>query len=262
MNRLACSLASLLVLASTVPAAAQDDEEGRLPASFTSDRPGFANSSSVAARERLTTELGVSASFTEDAQSGALPLLSMRTGLLDWLELRVRGPSGVVQLDDTGDAWGLSDPVVGFKVGGSLHESLGMSLVWEVSVPLGTDGFGAPEATWFAGLQASWNLWGPLYLTPNAVATIDARVDELTGETVRIFEGGFSLKFTWVFLANVAAFVQSYTLKDELSDWRVQVGGGLSWRITPVWQVDVSFDSRVTEQGDAPTAQLGTTILW
>jgi hypothetical protein len=258
---------SLLALAPT--ARAQDVSD--LPATFTSDRPGFANTSGVAARGRLTTELGVSAGFDDDTQVGVLPNLSMRVGVFDWLELRVRGPNAVGVFGALGDTFGIDDPVVGFKIGGPLHETLSISSVWEVSAPLGTDGFGAPEATWRADIQADWNFWGPLTLTPNAVASVQAGVDPLSGETARFFEGGVSLKLTWAILDVLAVFVQSYVLAAEdvpaaqvlaLDEWRVQVGGGLMWMVAPNVQVDASFDTRVTDQGVPPTPAIGTTILW
>lgn len=253
-------LVPCVLLAFASGARAQDD--GMLPATFSSDRPGFANTTRVAARERLTTELGVSASFEDGEQRGRLPNLSLRTGLFDWLELRVRGPNGIGVFDATGDRFGVGDPFVGFKIGGPLDETVLISSVWEVSLPIGTDGFGSPEAEWRADVQLAWNFWGPLWIVPNAVASVRADADETTGETLRYFEGGGSLKFVWQIIDVLGMYVQSYALVSARSDWRVQVGGGLYWLITPHVQVDASFDSRVTDQGDAPTAAIGATVLW
>ena len=255
--RLAAPLA-LLAVASGAHAQA----DGELPATFTSDRPGFANSTGVAAQGRLTTELGITASFEDGVQSGTLPNLSLRTGLFEWLEARVRGPNGVGEFDSSGDHFGVGDPVVGFKIGGSLAESLAISSDWEVSIPLGTDGFGAPEAEWRADVQADWTFWGPLTLTPNAVASVRATTDATTGETIRYFEGAVSLQLACQIIDGLGVYVQSYAIASERSDWTVQVGGGLKWMVTPQVQVDLQFDSRVTDQGDAPTVAAGTTILW
>ena len=250
-----------LVLLAPASAAAQD--EGVLPPGFSSDRPGFANTSAVAAREHLTTEIGVVGAFEDPVSSGVFPNLSMRVGLFEWLEARVRGPFGVMLVDDGDATFGLADPWLGFKVGGRLADSLSVSSVFEVSIPIGTDGFGAPEALFFADLNVDWSFWGPLTLTPNAVASvIFTDPDPVTGEVRRQFEGGFSLKLTWQIIDVVGVYVQSYVLASETSDWRVQVGGGLMWMVAPNVQVDASFDIGVTEQGDPPTAGLGTTILW
>lgn len=238
---------------------AQDDAE--LPATFTSDRPGFANTTGIAAQGRLTTELGASVEFG-DEPVGALPLLSMRFGVFHWLEARVRGPNAVGVFADAGERFGVDDPSVGFKVGGQLHETLAISSVWEVSVPLGTDGFGAPEAGWFADIQADWSFWGPLTLTPNAVAHVVAAVDGATGETVRYFEGGGSLKLTWQMIDVLSVFVQSYAIASEARDLNVSVGGGLMWMVAPNVQVDAQFNAGVTDRGEDPTAGIGTTILW
>ncbi|MEZ4338346.1 MAG: transporter [Sandaracinaceae bacterium] len=252
-------LISSLVLASTASVAVA--QEGTLPPTFTSDRPGFANTTGVAAREHLTAEMGVSASFG-DTPSGALPNLSLRTGLFDWLEARVRGPSAAGVFPASGAVFGMSDPSLGFKVGGRLADSLTMSLDWEVSLPLGTTGFGAPEATFFADLNADWNFWGPLTLTPNLVASVLADVDATTGETVRWFEGGGSLKLTWQVIEVLGLFVQGYAIASERADLRVTIGGGIYWMVAPNVQVDASFDAGVTDGGDPPTVGLGTTILF
>jgi len=250
----------LCVLIPLTPTVA-DAQEGTLPPTFTSDRPGFANTTGVAAVEHLTTELGVGASFG-DVPEGNLPNLSMRVGLLEWLEARVRGPNGAGVFSDPGPEFGLTDPSVGFKIGGRPLDTLAISVDWEVSLPIGTDGFGAPEADFFADFNLDWTFWGPLTVTPNLVAAVLSYVDETTGETRRLFEGGGSLKLTWQIVDVFAIFVQSYVLASEISDWRVQVGGGLMWMVAPNVQVDASFDAAVTEQGDPPTAGVGTTILW
>ncbi len=248
----------LLVASSAGGAAAQ---AGTLPPTLTSDRPGFANTTGVAAREHLTAELGVSASFG-DTPEGSLPNLSLRTGLFDWLEARARGPSAVGVFPSSGPVFGADDPFLGFKIGGRLADSVAMSVDWEVSLPIGTDGFGAPEATFFTDLQVDWTFWGPLTLTPNLVASVLAEVDATTGETVRFFEGGGSLKFTWQVIEVLGLFVQGYAIASERADLRVAVGGGLFWRVAPNVQVDASFDAGVTDGGDPPTAGLGTTILF
>jgi hypothetical protein len=252
---------SLLSALATPAAAQQDADEGELPASFSSDRPGFANTTAVAARGRLTTEVGVSASFGDPAFVGALPNLSIRAGVFDFLELRVRGPNGIA-IFDGGPTMGLGDPIVGFKIGGRLHESVSISSVFEVSLPIATDGFGSPEATYRADLNLDWRVWGPITITPNLVASVLAEADPLLGGTARFFEGGGSLKVTWQAVDVLALFVQSYVLRSERSDWRAQVGGGLAWMAAPNVQVDASFNAAVTEQGDPPTAEIGTTILW
>lgn len=253
-------LAATLLLALPANAAAQ--EEGVLPPAFSSDRPGFANSTAVAARDHLTAEMGIGAVFDEAAPSGALPDLSLRVGVLQWLELRVRGPSAVGVFSSGGDRFGMGDPRVGFKLAGSPAESLALSSVWEATLPLGTDGFGAPEAHFSADLTADWSFWGPLMLTPNAVAAMVTDVDPMTLETVRIFEGAVSLKVTWQILDVLGAYVQSYAIASERSPWRVQVGAGLWWMVAANVQVDASFDMGVTDQSDPPSVGVGTTFLF
>lgn len=254
-------LAAVLLLALPRSAGAQE-EQGLLPPAFSSDRPGFANSTAVAARDHLTAEAGISAAFDEAAPSGALPNLSLRVGVLQWLELRVRGPNAVGVFSSGGDRFGMGDPRVGFKLGGSVAESLALSSVWEATLPVGTDDFGASEAHFSADLTADWNFWGPLTLTPNAVAAVITDVDPMTLETVRVFEGVLSLKVSWQILDVLGVYVQSYALASERSPWRIQVGAGLMWMVTANVQVDASFDMGVTDASDPPSVAVGTTVLF
>ena len=260
MGKRTALLLGLLLLAAA-PAAAQDD--GALPATFTSDRPGFANSTGVAAMGRLTTELGATGVFDDHAPYGELPNLSLRFGLFEWLEGRVRAPNGVGDFGPDGPRFGLSDPWLGIKIGGRLHEQVSISSDIEVSLPLGTDGFGRPEAELFIDLNLDWRFFGPLTLTANGVVRSVSALDEVMPTTsVRYFDGGGSLKLSWSVIDVLTLFVQSYVLKSEIRDWRVQVGGGLAWMVAPNVQVDASFDIGVSDAGDPPTARLGTTILW
>ncbi len=243
------------------PIARAQSDEGEPPAAFSSDRPGFANATAIAARARLTTELGASVTI-EDAPVLLLPDLSLRTGVFDWLELRARGPNVVGVFEEPDARFGIDDPIVGIKIGGRLAETAAISSVLEVSIPIGTDDFGSPEASWRADAQIDWPFWGPLTLTPNGFASVLSTLDA-TGQTVRYVEAGGSLKLTWQALDVLAFFVQSYAIASELRDLRVAVGGGLFWRVAPNVQVDASFDAGVTEDDTIPpTAMVGTTILW
>lgn len=259
---------ALLLAASWAIVPVARAQEGELPATFSSDRPGFANTTAIAARARLTTELGASVEIGDDPVL-RLPHLSLRAGLFDWLEARVRGPNvvglfgdvdGMPGADDP--SFGLDDPIVGIKIGGRLAETVAMSSVLEVSIPLASDGFGSPEATWRADAQLDWRFWGPLTITPNGFATVLATLDA-AGQTERYVEGGGSLKLTWQAIDVLAFFVQSYVIASERADLRVAVGGGVTWMVAPNVQVDAFFDAGVTD-GDTipPTAGAGTTILW
>lgn len=252
---------AVLALASWCCGSASAQHEGELPATFSSNRPGFANSTQVAAVARLTTELGVTAAFAETPE-GALPDLLLRAGVLPWLELRVSAPTAVLVFSSPDAELGVRDPSVGFMIGGALHETVSVSSAWDVSLPLASDGFGAPEATFRADVNLDWRFFGPLTLTPNLVAAVLVDRAPVTGQTRRFFEGGGSLKLTWQVIDLVGLYAQSYALKSEHTDWRVAVGGGVFLRLAPNVQMDASFDASVTEQGIPPTARLGTTVLF
>lgn len=251
--------AVFLVFSAAQGALAQDDE-GELPAAFSSDRPGFAPSSHVAARERVTTELGARLSI-DDPIELRLPRLSLRAGIFDWLELRVSGPDAV-GLFAGGATFGIGDARVGFKIGGLVHEDVSISTVWEASLPIATDGFGAPEVEFFAHASLEWRIWGPFSLLPHAFASVIALEGEM-GETVRVVEGGGSLRFTWSIIDVVAVFVQGFVIARQESDVRGGVGGGIAWLAAPNVQLDASFDTGVTAELDPPpTVNAGVTVLW
>lgn len=248
---------ALLVVA---PAHAQDDD-GELPAAFSSDRPGFSSDTALAARGRLTTEIGAHVEVDDPAVAASLPGLSLRAGVLDWLEARVRAPDAVGVFDEPDATFGVSDPSVGFKIGGPLAQGLAISSVMEVSLPLGTDGFGAEEATFRADVQLDWEFWGPLSLIPNGVAAVLVTVDE-TGQLTRYVLGAGSLCLWWQIIDALGVYVQSFVVADELRDPRAAVGAGLGWMVAPNVQVDASFDVGVTDERIPPTFDAGATVLW
>ncbi|MGE0789876.1 MAG: transporter [Sandaracinaceae bacterium] len=255
------AIAAVLALADVARA-----QEGELPPQFSSDRPGFANTTATAAVFHLTTEMGAVATISDDP-TGSLPNLRLRFGLLDWLEARVIAPSAIGDFGAGGPRIGLGDMALGFKVGSAVADTVRIAMVWDFTMPTATErtpdtSFGSPEVTVTGEAVLDWSFWGPLTLTPEAIFHINAELDPLSGETVRVFDGGGSLKLTWQIIDSLGVFVQSYVLKSELSDVRVQVGGGIYFLALPNWQLDASFDTRVTEQGDDPTVQVGTTILW
>lgn len=253
--------AAALLAAWVVASGARAQDDGELPATFSSDRPGFANSTAIAARARLTTELGASVEI-DDEPLARLPHLSLRAGLFDWLEARVRGPNALGLFGSPEATFGVDDPFVGLKVGGRPAEAVAISSVLEISIPIGTEPFRAPEATWRADVQLDWRFWGPLTVTPNGFAAVLARIDD-DGQTERWVEGGGSLKLTWRALDVLAFFAQGYVIASERRDLRVAVGGGVMWMVAPNVQLDASFDAGVTD-GDTvpPTARAGATVLW
>ncbi|MGF1468918.1 MAG: transporter [Sandaracinaceae bacterium] len=252
----------LLGLLAPGPAHAQRPE-GEPPATFTSDRPGFANTPGVAARGRLTTELGLALVLAEQETELFLPTLSLRTGLFEFLEARVLALGGRARFpSDGGDRWGVGDVIVGFKIGGPLDDVVALSSVWSVRLPTGSDGFRALGTELRADLNVAWAFWGPLSLTPNAVVEVLVE-DDAGGARRRVVALLGSLKLSWQLLPVLGLFVQSFARYEEAADdVRVQVGGGIFWMAAPNWQLDAEFNSRVTDQGSLAILSLGTTVLW
>jgi hypothetical protein len=242
-----------------IPALAAAQEEGELPAEFSSDRPGFALATAVAPTGRLITEMGAVVDIDEPV-SLRLPSLSLRAGVFEWLELRARGPDAIVLFEDDARA-GVADPFVGFKLGGLVHEQVSISAAFEASLPLATDGFGAPEAEIFASAQLEWRFWGPLSLTPNAVLWVRAE-EEAAGDVARYVEGGGSLKLTWAIIDVVRVFAHGYVVASERRDLRAAVGAAVTWLVLPNVQLDAWFDVVVTGPEIPAAVGAGTTVLW
>jgi hypothetical protein len=253
------SFVLLFALFAARPALAQD-VEGELPAAFTSDRPGFAPSAHVAARERITTELGASV-LIDDPIELRLPRLTLRAGLFGWLELRATTPDAIGRF--AGDAsFGVGDARAGFKIGGLVHESVSISTVWEASFPTATDGFGREEVELYAQASLEWRIWGPLSLLPHVFGSVLAITDDM-GQTARVFEGGGSLRFTWRIIDVLFVFVEGFVIASEVDDLRGGVGGGVAWLVLPNVQLDASFRTGVTDALDPPPiVNAGVTVLW
>ena len=108
---------------------------------FSSDRPGYANTTSTAPRLRAITEFGVSATIDEDdPETISAPNLSIRFGLSDHVELRlnVPGVTGVIAPGPNDVTFG--DTTFGLKVGFAPNDVFSSSFVGSFSFD--TDGGG------------------------------------------------------------------------------------------------------------------------
>lgn len=259
MPRLFALLTALTVLAGGRPAEAQGPDGG---AELSSDRPTFASTTATSPAGRLTTELGVAATF--DTPIGlTLPNASLRLGALPWLEVRLGGMDAVFSFDDTvGTDFGISNLRLGTKFGGSPIDGLAIASVIEVRLPTATDGFGAPEAVPSIELVIDYAVTSWMTVTANAIARVRATYDETVMDTVRFAAGLAGLAFMVTPTDRLSVFIQSYVKSTERDDLSVVLGGGLTYLVLPRMQIDAGFDSRVTDNGQPPTVNVGTTFLY
>ena len=132
-NRLTAALVA--VVATPLVAAAEE-------VSFSADRPGFADGTSVVPAFRLQTEAGVTGQFADGANAFSAPELLLRLGLTEWLEARLSAPTFNRVAPEHGKAVsGLGDFGLGVKVAHAFSDALTSSIVAGVSLPTGADAF-------------------------------------------------------------------------------------------------------------------------
>lgn len=234
----------------------QDDQALAAPPTpepvFTSDRPGYANSTSVAALHRATTEFGFDLTFDDGIRTLTFPTLSMRVGLTDWLEFRLKSPNLVASfIEGSDNQIQLTNTTFGFKLGRQLTDRFAISLVPEMTIP--TSG-----GTWQARLELNWSAsFGVFGLGGNfAFATTDAFVGrDLLGEA--------SLAASIQATDALGIFVQTFMLWTRDQDPRPYFGGGLYAQVHPRIQVDATVDVGLTDDADSRVrAGAGMTVLW
>lgn len=234
-----------------VPEAPSVVEENE-PAVFTSDRPGYANSTSVAARLRATTEFGIDFGFNEDGpESLSFPSLLIRTGLTDWLELRVGAPSLFATFTEADNDIFIGNTVVGFKIGKELTDSFALSLVPTITIP--TSG-----GSTLARLELNWSLsLGTFGLSGNLAA------GSTDGGFGRTLTGEGSIIASLQLSPTLGAFVQSFLIWTVDQDPRPFAGAGLYAMVHPRVQVDFTGDVGLTDDADDRLRiGVGTTVLW
>lgn len=264
-------LLGLIALACALPGPARAADPD-----FSSDRPGFSNSTTALPLGRYALELGVGLGAPLEGSADPsfdVPAALVRVGLPWGLEARVGLPSLQIRPEAEGDQVGASD--LGFGVKLSFEDSLQIpvSVVASMTVPTGVNGYGADEVTADLNLNYAYSS-GAFGLS---VATFVGYADE----ALQLSAGaGASLT-----LGDVSPYVQAFY---ELSSLRFELipsvnldshslglGAGLAWMVGDRVQLDASFDvlplrrarresGNLSIIADPPVelrAGIGTTIL-
>lgn len=250
-------LAFLVVLGSSEAVAGDDP--------FSSDRPGFANTTGIAPKLGLITEFGLDTAPFEDAPFVSFPSASFRLGLMEGLELRWRAPQLVFARaqDKNGKPHytvNLADPVLGFKVGTQLHRVVALSSTSEVSLPLGTGGMEAARAGWSTDLNVDFYVAPRFTLTPNTVLA-----SEWTGG---VNQGGrrmalaVSLAGFFQVSPKLSAFTLLYSQFRNRQPRNLVLGMGTAWRLRQFAQLDASVYLPVVKGSESVTLGVGATIYW
>jgi hypothetical protein len=272
---MACGLLACLV---TAGAAAQEgaEETGQVeepapePYAFSSDRPGFWNTTQIAPQLGLISELSVTMATDEEAGTRAFTLLTptarLRTGVLEWLELRIDLPSfSYAAVNGSEDAIGLDDMVLAVKLATQLTENVRLALIPSLSLPTGSAlpsgaRFGAADVRARVGVNLEWDMPGGLWSAYHlSVDTFE--VTEAPSGT-RLLEGVGNVAFGYTFIERLALFLQGYVLLVDGLAPRGFVGGGFTVQVTDRVQIDLFYDQGVTEDDSRSIFGFGTTVGW
>jgi hypothetical protein len=227
---------------------------------LSTDRPGFADSTSVLPRGHVQLELGYT--FTQDLEGGvrvrdhAIAQSNLRAGLLDNLELRVLWngfsateirQAGTTDHDDGGGdmAVGLRSQLL--KNDGFLPDLTGLV---DLFIPVGANSKSAGDVVPDIRLAYGWALTGTLRLYGVGIAA--AAVDD----DGRHFQGSVSAGLSWGITKELASFVEYFGIfRDRRGSPLHSVNGGLAFLLGDDVQVDVSAGLGLNT--DAPDAFVG-----
>ena len=215
---------------------------------FSSDRPGYSNSTSTAPRLRAITEFGVSATIDEDdPETISAPNLRIRFGLADHVELRldVPGVTGVIAPGPNDVTFG--DTTFGLKVGFAPNDVFSSSFVGSFSFD--TDGGGGMTG------RLEWN-----WAIALGIASISGNLAGGTspGGTV-VGEGSVNLGINVSDRAGV--YGQFFLVMPEDVDPMPYVGAGVYAQVAPRFQVDGYLDIGLTDATTRVTIGAGMTVL-
>lgn len=235
------ALCFFVVCATALPVRADD--------AFSSDRPGYSNSTSVAPVLRPITEIGGTVAWDpDDGTAGTFPDLRIRVGASRWLELRVDVPT--ILFDDP---MGVGDLTLALKLGSPVAGTLAVALVPSVTIPVGTgDGptTGRLELNWSASA-------GIVGFGGNFAASV---VNDAMDQRHLRGEGSVALG---VQLAGVLTlYAQAFMLWTEDEDPLPYAGIGAYLQAHPRVQTDLYVDVGLTDDTTRLVIGAGLTVLW
>lgn len=235
--------AALVVMFATSSVEAQAAE------GFDSDRPGYANSTSVVPALRPIFEMGAGFSFDEDdAETLSAPNLLIRFGLLRLLELRLTLPSVIGVFGPDSDV-AFGDTTIGLKLAANVSDDFALSFVPSVSISSeGAPVTGRLEWNWSANLGAV-SLGGNLAV---------GMANTVLGKVV---QGEGSIALGGSITDNVGIFGQLFMIWPKGFDPMPYAGAGIAGQVTPRLQLDATVDVGLTNNATRLSVSAGLTVL-
>lgn len=217
------------------------------PVPLSSDRPGYANSTSVAPVLRPITELGATVAWDpDDPTVGTFPDLRIRFGIARWMELRIDAPTVVFA-----DPFAVGDLGLALKLGSRVAGSLSVSVIPSVTVPVSSGGAAS------ARLELNWSASaGRVGFGGNLAA---GSVPTAMGRRLR---GEGSVAVSFKAHPKLGLYAQAFALWTDGEDPRPYAGLGLYARPHPRVQTDLYADVGLTDATTRLILGAGLTVLW
>ena len=248
---------ALLLAAATAPAKAQ---------TIITDRPDFTESTATVPQGRFQLEAGYTYSTVGDLTAHEIGEGLIRYGLIPGLELRIGVPSFVsLSVDDApadadGES-GFADASLGLKLGlyeSGIAEGLpSLSILLGSGIPTGSEEVGGadgwePEAI----VALSWAFTPTLSLGANmgyAQRVVgDFRYDETFGSVA----AGFPL------FGAMSGFIEYFGIRPEEDSDESYVDGGITYLLSPTFQLDARVGMGVGDSEDAMFFGVGLAKLF
>jgi len=208
---------------------------------ISTDRPGFANGTTIVPTGMLQLESGYQFSRLPQHKEHALGQLLLRTAPLERLEFRLGLNSYIATRDQVKNQSGFEDWSLGLKLklaqGADTPgiKSLNVSAIVETTLPTGSKAYSANKLQPFVMLVLDWALPGNLAISPFMSYTLVSSQSSQFNE----FGGGVSLS---VALSGRSGFFLEYYGVAAQSDYGADISyldGGLTYLITDNCQLDL-----------------------
>lgn len=242
------------------------------------DRPDFTEATNTVPRGHLQLELGYTFSYDKEDENRTidhtLPEFLLRTGLTDWLELRI-GWAGWSSTEDIfrakNDAGrtvtmteverGWNDLYLGFKI--ALCEQDGfrpaLSLIPAITVPSGSTNKSSGDVDPEIKIAWGYDLTEDLALSGNLNFAAPT-----TSDNDRFFQVANSISLARSFNEWLGGYVEYYGFypNDRGSDCAHYVNGGFTFLVTDNLQFDVRVGKGLNEEADDLFAGAGMAIRY
>lgn len=251
------SAVSLVVAGAPQTATADQPENGesaspeQLP--FSTDRPGFSEGSSTVPKKHLMIEGGAEAGLGSDISTVNPISVLGRYGIADIAELRLGFTPASLAIPSEGSTQTtpLSDVTFSGRVAGSITDDLNLGIL-----PYGSVGQLVDDPSFSAGAigTASYSLSDTVGLAANVGAAAVPVVDNYAAELSGSFVASFSLP------AGFGTYVEGYTIATLPADPQFFANGGVTYLVTPNFQLDAYVDTDVPDTKTF-TVGLGASVL-